>query len=138
MNYRKILLFLIFPFLSGPLVAADVTVNTNSLQGKWVKDGKNNCDTAAAEYVLFRGNGTTEAGRGTEPKSVGFWSVSGNIITSHMLVIPMEDDTTNAFFRGRYSYSYLTAEVLSSTYDVIEIITGTTGNTKRMILAKCT
>jgi hypothetical protein len=75
---------------------------------------------------------------GTELKSVGFWSVSGNIITLHMLVIPMEDDTTNAFFRGRYSYSYLTAEVLGSTDDVIEIITGTTGNTNRMILAKCT
>lgn len=138
MNYRQILLFLIFPFLSGPLVAADVTINTNSLQGKWVKEGKNNCDSTAADYVLFRGNGIMEAGSGVEPKSVGFWSVSGNTITLHMLVVPMEDDTTNVFYRGRYSYSYLTAEVLSATDDVIEVITGTTGNIKRMILAKCT
>lgn len=138
MNYRQILLFLIFPFLSGPLVAADVTINTNSLQGKWVKESKNNCDSTASDYVLFRGNGIMEAGRGVEPKSVGFWSVSGNTITLHMLVVPMEDDTTNVFYRGRYSYSYLTAEVLSATDDVIEVITGTTGNIKRMILAKCT
>ena len=137
MNYRQILLFLIFPFLSGPLVAADVTINTNSLQGKWVKESKNNCDSTAADYVLFRDNGIMEAGRGGEPKSVGFWSVSGNVITLHMLVVPMEDDTTNVFYRGRYSYSYLTAEVLSATDDVIEVITGTTGNIKRMILAKC-
>lgn len=138
MNYRQILLFLIFPFLSGPLVAADVTINTNSLQGKWVKESKNNCDSTASDYVLFRGNGIMEAGSGVEPKSVGFWSVSGNTITLHMLVVPMEDDTTNVFYRGRYSYSYLTAEVLSATDDVIEVITGTTGNIKRMILAKCT
>jgi hypothetical protein len=138
MNYRQIFLLLVFPFLSGSLVAADITVNTDSLQGKWVKDDKKNCDTSAAEYVIFRGNGTMEAGRGAEPKSVGFWSVSQNIISLHMLVVPVEEDTTNVFYSGRYSYSYLSAEVLRATADVIEIITGTTGNTKRVTLAKCT
>ena len=68
MSYRQLLLFFIFPFLSGPLVAADVIINANGLEGKWVKDGKNNCDTAAAEYVLFRGNDTSEAGRGDRAK----------------------------------------------------------------------
>ena len=137
MSYRQVLLLLIFPFLAGPLVAADLIVRSDSLQGKWVKEGKSNCDTSAAEYVILRGNGTMEAGRGTEPRSVGFWAASGNTITIHMLVVPMEDDTTNVFYRGRYSYSYLTAEVVSATDDAIEIYTGTTGNMKKTILAKC-
>ena len=137
MNYRQILLFLIIPLLCGPLVAADVTIYADNLQGMWVKESKSNCGTSAAEYVLFHGNGTMEAGRGTQPRSVGFWVVSGNTITLHMLVVPMEEDTTNVFYRGRYSYSYLTAEVVTATDDAIEILTGTIGNMKNIILAKC-
>jgi hypothetical protein len=138
MSYRQLLLFFIFPFLSGPLVAADVIINANGLEGKWVKGDKNNCDSNAAEYVTFRGNSVMEAGRGAEPRLVGFWSIRENVVTLHTLVAPNKDDTSNPFYSRGYGYSYLTAEVIKATDEVIEIITGTTGNTKKQIMAKCT
>jgi hypothetical protein len=68
-------------------------------------------------------------GRGVEPRSVGFWLVRDNVITVHQLVAPGESDADNVFYHGRYSYSYLTAEVLAINQDALDIITGTTGNT---------
>ena len=42
----------------------------------------------AADYVIFHGNSTMEAGRGTAPKAVGFWIAKGDEITVHLLVAP--------------------------------------------------
>ena len=137
MSYIMRLLFPIFLMFSVQLSAADVNITPDYLPGKWVKGGKENCDSNASEYVHFRGNGTMELGRGAKPRTVGFWEVANNAITLHMLVAPSEDDTSNVFYKGRYSYSYLTANVLEANEGAIEIVTGATGDIQRQTLSRC-
>lgn len=136
MNTRRLLLLVVAAFSSAPALAADVTLNPADLAGKWVVGDKPDCG-GAADYAVFRDNGTLEMGRGATPRSVGFWSVRDNVITVHQLVAPGESDASNVFYHGRYSYSYLTAEVLETRQGSLDIITGTTGNTVRRTLTKC-
>ena len=137
MNYGRLMLFLVFPMFSAHLHAADARITSMDLVGKWVTEGKESCDSNASQYVHLHDNGIMELGRGTKPRTVGFWIVSENVITLHMLVAPSEDDDSNVFYKGRYSYSYLTAEVVDASEGAIEIITGTTGNIKRQTLTRC-
>jgi hypothetical protein len=136
-NVRQLIFLAIFPLVGGSSFAAEVTLAAANLSGKWVSGVKQDCGSSAAEYVTFRDNGTIEAGRGAVPRSVGFWSLNGNDITIHHLVAPSESDTSNVFYRGRYSYSYITAEVLEAREGAIEIITGTTGDTQRRTFTRC-
>jgi hypothetical protein len=137
MNITRLLFLTLLTVLCATSMAADVTLAPADLVGKWVVGGKQDCASGTSVYATFRDNGTAEMGRGVEPRSVGFWLVRDNVITVHQLVAPGESDTDNVFYHGRYSYSYLTAEVLASSQDALDIITGTTGNTVRKTLTKC-
>jgi hypothetical protein len=137
MNYASRLLLLVFVISNGQVLAEDANISFDNLKGKWVKGGKENCNSSASEYVLLRGNGVVELGRGNSPRTVGFWELSKNVITLHMLIAPSEADNSNVFYKGRYSYSYLTAEVLEASEGAIEIVTGTTGDIQRQTLARC-
>ena len=87
--------------------------------------------------MIFHSNGTMEAGKGTVPKVVGFWSTKGDEITVHMLVVPLESDTSNVFYRGRYTYSYLTAKVLDTRQGTFDMISGTAGDMIKKTWTKC-
>jgi hypothetical protein len=137
MNVRQLIFLAIFPLVGGSSLAADVTLVPADMTGKWVNGVKQDCGSSAAKYVTFRDNGTLETGRGTAPRSVGFWSTKDNDITLHLLVAPSTSDASNVFYRGRYTYSYETAEVLEASEGVIEIITGTTGNIERSTFTRC-
>ena len=137
MNIRKLLVLIISTLLSMPSLAADVTLSQGYLGGKWSSGGKEGCRSTAADYVIFHGNGTLEAGNGVEPKAVGFWIAKGDEITVHLLVAPNEADTSNVFYRGRYTYSYLTANVLETRQGAFDMITGTTGDLVKKTWTKC-
>lgn len=137
MNTRLLIFLAIFSLACGASFAAEVTLAPADLNGKWVVGLKQDCGSGASLNVTFRDNATVEIGRGTKPLSVGFWSINDTDITLHTLVRPGESDDSNVFYHGRYTYSYLTAEVFEASDSVIEIITGTTGNTKRSTLTRC-
>jgi len=137
MNIRKLLFLIIPTVLSMPSLAADVRLSQEYLGGKWSSDGKEGCSSIVADYVTFHGNGTLEAGNGAVPKAVGFWTAKGDEITVHLLVAPNEADTSNVFYRGRYTYSYLTANVLETRQGAFDMITGTTGDMVRKTWTKC-
>jgi len=137
MNLRRLLFIGIFMLPGTPAIAAEVTLTTDYLVGRWTSHGKEACGSRAADYVIFRGNGVMEAGRGGEPKAVGFWSASGDELTVQLLVAPDESDTSNVFYRGRYTYSYLTATVLEAREDAFDMISGTTGDLVRKTFTKC-
>jgi hypothetical protein len=137
MNIRKLLFLTISTLLSMPSLAADVTLTQEYLGGKWSSDGKVGCRSTAADYVIFHSNGTLEAGNGAAPKAVGFWIAKGEEITVHLLVAPNESDTSNVFYRGRYTYSYLTANVLETRQGAFDMITGTTGDMVKKTWTKC-
>ena len=86
MNYASRVLLLVFVISSGQVLAEDANITFDNLKGKWVKGGKENCNSNASEYVLLRGNGVVELGRGNSPRTVGFWEFSKNVITLHMLM----------------------------------------------------
>jgi len=137
MTIRKLLFLTIFALLGMPSLAAEVTLTQEYLGGKWSSDGKESCGSTAANYVIFHSNGTMEAGKGTMPKAVGFWSTKGNEITVHLLVVPHESDTSNVFYRGRYTYSFLTANVLETRQGAFDMISGTTGDMVKKTWTKC-
>ena len=137
MNAKLLIFLAIFSLACGASFAAEVTLAPADLNGKWVVGSKQDCGSSAGLNVTFRGDATVEIGRGTKPLSVGFWSINDTDITMHLLVAPSESDDSNVFYRGKYTYSYLTAEVLEARDDAIEIITGTTGNTRRSTLTRC-
>lgn len=138
MSTRLLLVFFtMFISISGISYAADVTLPPEDLMGKWIAGPEQDCGSSAVEYVIFRENETLEIGRGTKPNSVGFWGIEDNIISTNLLVAPGDSDTSNVFYRGRYTFSYVRAEILEASKNTIEIITGTTGNTKRSSLSKC-
>lgn len=122
---------------SGIVIATDVFSAPINLSGKWVWGEKKDCESSAAQYVTFSDKGTIEMGKGVAPGAVGFWTLEDKTISVHLLVAPSETDDSNVFYKGRYTYSYATAEVLEAGKDSVEIITGTTGNTKRSTLTKC-
>jgi len=137
MKIRKLLSLTILALLGTPSLAADVTLAPGYLDGKWTSGDKDSCGSNAAEYALFHDNGTMEVGRGATPLAVGFWSTKGDEITVHLLVVPSESDTSNAFYRGRYTYSYLTANVLEARQDAFDMISGTSGDLVRKTWTKC-
>jgi hypothetical protein len=137
MNIRKLLFLTISALFSMPSLAAGVMLNQEYLGGKWSSDGKEGCRSTAADYVIFHGNGTLEAGNGAAPKAVGFWIAKGDEITVHLLVAPNESDTSNVFYRGRYTYSYLTANVLETRQGSFDMISGTTGDMVKKTWTKC-
>ena len=137
MNIRKLLFLTISTLLSMPSLAADVMLSQEYLGGKWSSDGKEGCRSTTADYVIFHGNGTLEAGKGAAPKAVGFWVAKGDEITVHLLVAPNESDTSNVFYRGRYTYSYLTANVLETRQGAFDMISGTAGDMVKKTWTKC-
>lgn len=137
MNAKLLIFLAIFSWVCGASFAAEITLEHADLNGKWVVGLKQDCGASAGVNVTFRNNGTVEISRGTMPLSVGFWSIKGADITLHTLVAPGESDDSNVFYHGQYTYSYLTAEVLEASDGAVEIITGTTGNTKRSTLTRC-
>jgi len=137
MQLGKSLFLAIFTLLGTPSLAADVTLAPGYLDGKWTSGDKESCGSSAAQYALFRGNGVLEVGRGATPGAVGFWGTKGDTITVHLLVAPNESDTSNAFYRGRYNYSYLAAKVLETRQDAFDMISETTGNMVTRTWTKC-
>lgn len=137
MNTRLLISIAIFSLACRASFAAEVTLATADLNGKWVVGLKQDCGSSASVNVTFRDNSTVEISRGTKPLSVGFWSINDTDIALHTLVAPGESDDSNVFYHGKYTYSYLTAEVLEASDSAIKIITGTTGNTKRATLTRC-
>jgi hypothetical protein len=137
MNTRLVIFLAIFSLACGASFAAKVTLAPADLNGKWVVGLKQDCGSGASVNITFRDNGTVEIDRGTKPLSVGFWSINDAGITLHTLVAPGESDESNVFYYGKYTYSYLTAEVIEASDSAVEIITGTTGNTKRSTLTRC-
>jgi hypothetical protein len=137
MNILKLLFLTISTLFSMPSLAADVTLSQEYLGGEWSSDGKEGCRSTASDYVIFHSNGTLEAGNGAAPKAVGFWIAEGDKITVHLLVAPNESDTSNVFYRGRYTYSYLTATVLEIRQGAFDMISGTTGDMVKKTWTKC-
>ena len=137
MKMKQLLLLITAAILGGYSHAAEVSLTPADLSSKWVWGVKQDCGSGAIQYVTFQDNGTLEVGKGTVPGAVGFWSLKDNDLSVHLLVAPSESDDSNVFYKGRYTYSYVTAEVLEASESSIEIITGTTGNTKRSTLSKC-
>lgn len=137
MNTKLLIFLATFSLACGASFAAEVTLAPADLNGKWVVGLKQDCGSSASVNINFRDNGTVEIRRGTTPLSVGFWSINDSDITLHTLVAPGESDDSNVFYHGQYTYSYLTAEVLEASDSAVEIITGTTGNTKRSTLTRC-
>ena len=137
MNTRQLIFLAIFSLTCGASFAAEVTLAPADLNGRWVVGLKQDCGSSASVNITFRDNGTAEIDRGTKPLSVGFWSINNAGITLHTLVAPGESDESNVFYYGKYTYSYLTAEVIEASDSAFEIITGTTGNIKRSTLTRC-
>ena len=137
MKIRQVTLLAIPVLFSGISLATDAFSAPVNLSGKWVWGEKKDCESSATQYVAFRDNGTIEIGKGVVPGAVGFWSLEDKTISIHILVAPGETDDSNVFYKGRYAYSYSTAELIEARGDTIEIITGATGNTKRSTLMKC-
>jgi hypothetical protein len=137
MNFSRLLFFTIVSLLGATSIAANVTLNQEYLGGKWSFDGKEGCNSNAAEYVVFHRNVLMDAGKGAVPKAVGFWSTKDDEIIVHLLVAPQESDTSNVFYRGRYTYSYLTAKVLETRQGAFDMISGTTGDMTKKTLTKC-
>ena len=137
MNVRRLLFLAIFTLFGTPSFAADVTLTPEYLSGKWSMGGKEGCESGAAGYVIFHGNGTMEAGREATPMSVGFWSAKDDEIMMHMLVSPAKSDESNVFYRGKYSYSYLGANVLETRQGAFDIMMGTSIDMVRETMTKC-
>jgi hypothetical protein len=137
MHIIKLLFLTISTLLSMSSLAADVTLSQEYLGGEWSSNGKEGCKSTASDYVIFHSNGTLEAGNGATPKAVGFWIAKGDKITVHLLVAPNESDTSNVFYRGRYTYSYLTANVLETRQGAFDMISGTTGDMVKKTWTKC-
>ena len=137
MKIKQVILLAITTLLSGIALATDVALVPLDLGGKWVWGEKKDCESGVAQYMTFSDNGTIELGKGYAPTAVGFWTLKDNTISIHILVTPGETDDSNVFYKGRYTYSYATAEILEASEGLIEIITGTTGDTKRSTLTKC-
>ena len=78
-----------------------------------------------------------DAGEGAVPKAVGFWSIKDDEIIVNLLVAPQESDTSNVFYRGRYTYSYLTAKVLETRQGAFDMISEITGDMTKKTLTKC-
>lgn len=137
MNIKRHAITALLVLTGAPVCAADAVFTAADLVGKWVVGEQPDCGKSAALYVVFHANGTHEFGRGDTPGAVGFWKVGDNAITLHQLVAPDESDASNVFYRGRYSYSYLSAEVLDIRQDAFDVITGATGDTVRRTLTRC-
>ena len=137
MKLRKLLSLFVFILPCMALHAGEVTLTPGYLGGKWSSGGREGCESGAVEYVQFHRNGTMEVGRGTTPAAVGFWIAKDDEITVHLLIVPNVADTANAFYRGRYTYSYLTANVLDTRQDAFDTISGTTGDLVKRTWTRC-
>jgi hypothetical protein len=119
-------------------IAETVPLSAAYLQGIWILDGKEGCKSDAARYVLFRDNGTLEAGRGGLATRVGFWKiVNENTIVGHTLSAPSQHEEYHPFFRDNYRYEYMSPQVVKAEQDTFTVTVGSDLGKESYALIRC-
>jgi hypothetical protein len=103
-------------------LAQDAKLSPAYLVGKWSFGGSEGC--ASSDYALLRENGTLELGAGKTAGMAGFWELSNDTITLHMLVKPRSVLTQHPLYQDSYYYQYRSAQVLNTRPDTFDINVG--------------
>lgn len=117
----KEFLFVMMVLVHGASAVADeAKLSVDYLAGKWSTGGKDACASDQADYVIFRENGTVEAGHGKMINALGFWKLTDDTIAVHLLISPAGGGTPHPFYQKRYHYQYMFPKVLTVTPDAID------------------
>lgn len=117
--------FALLVLLSLPIPAAlaqDAKLSPEYLVGKWSFGGSEDC--TSGDYVLLRENGTLEQGTGKTAGMAGFWELSNDTITLHMLVKPRRVLSQHPLYQDNYYYQYRSVQMLNTRPDAFDISVG--------------
>lgn len=138
MPSRILTLSLLLSLQSFPALSAESGLSQDYLAGRWSVEGKAGCESSTGQYVVFRQNGTVEAGRGEVPGIVGFWELLSDGIAAHTLRTPVERvEDWHPFLRDSYRYEYMKPEVVRVESDVLELDIGNDLQRERVTLTRC-
>jgi len=137
MTIRSFILMFLIAFFATGSRAAEVKVTADYLEGKWILGEKQACESSDADYLIMRGNGTVEMGKGAAARIVGFWELDNDNLTLHMLVSPKTAKGQNPFYRESYHYQYITAKVIETKPDAFGVIVSTNVEAGVQMLTRC-
>jgi len=102
--------------------AQDARLSPEYLAGRRSFSGSEGC--GSGDYALFRENSTLELGSGKTAGMSGFWQLSNDTITLHMLVAPRGVNTPHPLYQDSYYYQYRAAQVLNTRPDAFDVSIG--------------
>ena len=132
------LAFLMLFSLQMPAALADeVQLSPAYLAGTWSLGGDQGCKDGKSDYIVFRDNGTLEAGSGQAARVAGFWELNKDTVILHMLVAPRGGNPEHPFYQGSYFYQYRAAQVLTTRADSFDANVGAQSGGERHSLTRC-
>ena len=113
---------------------AAAKVTPKYMNGIWAIASAKNCGKKEFEKLMFQANGTFESRQFDSTGSVGFWRISDNVLTLHLVTSPEFYDKQLKNLKGYFDYFNLKVLIFNQEPDKFEAF-GLIGNqiTKEML-----